>query len=143
MPLRWPGMKSAIVCKSQPRETSSARIPSLTMVLLLTATIAGGWLRFYRLGGTQLSTDEGDSWAAAASPTLAAVVHLHYKFNPDKLPLDDIARHFWIIAFGDGETSLRAPSAILGTLTVLLVFLGLRELLQPNPDTDEEHQHGI
>jgi len=125
------------VCKSGPHGTSSAQVASLTWVLLLTAAIVGGCLRFYRLGSAQLSSDEGDSWAVATSSTLAAVVHLHHKFNPDKLPLDDIARHFWTIAFGDGESSLRAPSAFLGTATVLLVFLALRELLDPDGDVVE------
>jgi len=123
---------------SEPRETSFAQLRSLTgTLLLLTATIVGGWLRFYRLGSSELSADEGASWAAAGSSTLAAVVRAHSKFNPGSPPLDDIVRHFWIVAFGDGETSLRAPSAILGTGTVLLVFLAIRELLDSDRDVAE------
>ena len=97
--------------------------------LLAAALILGGFLRFFRLGRADLTPDEAASWAAAAAPTAVEVVRLQAKLNPGKLAVHDLALHAWIGAFGDGVTAMRALSAMLGTLEIVLVFWVAREVL--------------
>jgi hypothetical protein len=95
---------------------------------LVAACILGAWLRFHALGTFEITSDESASWAAAAAPTVLEVVHSGGKLNPGKLALHDLALHFWMLAFGDSVWSMRALSAALGTLAILLVFLVALEL---------------
>ncbi len=97
--------------------------------LLAAALILGGTLRFFRLGSAELTPDEAASWAAAAAPTAAEVVRLQAKLNPGKLAVHDLALHAWIGIFGAGVTAMRALSALLGTLQIVLVFWVAREIL--------------
>ncbi|HYB91555.1 MAG TPA: glycosyltransferase family 39 protein [Candidatus Binataceae bacterium] len=94
------------------------------------ALAIGACLRFYRLGGYELTADEAASWYAAAAPTVSYVVRVGFKTNAGKLSLHDLALHFWILAFGDSVISMRVMSVVLGLVAILLIFVLARELLE-------------
>ena len=77
----------------------------------------------------RLTSDEGITWSAAAAPTAKQVLGLSLKLDSGKLGLHDLVLHFWMLAFGDSVASLRALSAVLGTLAIVLVFAVTKELL--------------
>ena len=100
------------------------------LALLALALLLGAGLRFYRLGAAaDLSADEAASWAGAAAPDLGAVVERQRRLDPGKLALYDLALHGWIGLGGDGVESMRAFSAMLGTIAIALIFMATRELL--------------
>lgn len=105
--------------------------------ILALALVAGGFLRFYRLDAFEMSADEGASWAAAAAPSLSAVLRAQVVLNPGKAGLHDLALHLWMRAFGDGLSAMRALSAVAGTLAVALVFLLTRETFAPPSGAEE------
>jgi hypothetical protein len=98
------------------------------LALLALALMLGAGLRSYRLGTADLSADEAASWAGAAAPDLRAVVEMERKLDPGKLALYDAALHGWIGFAGDSAGSMRALSAVLGTLAIALVFVAALEL---------------
>ncbi|MGH7913721.1 MAG: hypothetical protein ACREPW_03590 [Candidatus Binataceae bacterium] len=102
---------------------------SQALVLLALALMLGAGLRFYRLGTAELSADEAASWAGATAPDLRAVVESQRLLDPGKLALYDVALHGWIGLAGDGVGSMRALSAVLGTMAIALIFAATRELL--------------
>jgi hypothetical protein len=102
--------------------------------LLLFALAAGGFLRFSNLGALEMSPDEGASWGAASAPTVAEVIVRQARLNPGKLPIHDLMLHGWIALFGESLPAMRALSALLGTISVLLVYLVTRELLEYSAD---------
>ena len=106
-----------------------SRLPAFA--LLAVALAAGGFLRFYRLDALEMSADEGASWAAAAAPSLSAVLHAQIALNPGKSGLHDAALHLWMREFGDGLIAMRALSAAAGVLAIALVFCLTRELFAP------------
>jgi hypothetical protein len=97
-------------------------------VLLAVALMLGAGLRFYRLGTADLSADEAASWAGAAEPDLRAVVERQHRLDPGKLAIYDLALHGWIGIGGDSAGSMRALSALLGTIAIWLIFVATREL---------------
>lgn len=127
-----------------PANPATAR--ALAAVLLAVAIALGAGLRFGALGAREMSADEGASWAAAAAPTLGAVVRMQALLNPGKLALHEVALHLWMRLFGDGVAAMRALSAALGTLGVAVVFLLARELLggprSPRPPGGETAHGG-
>ncbi len=98
------------------------------VALLALALLLGAGLRFYRLGTADLSADEAASWAGAAAPDLRTVVERQRLLDPGKLALYDVALHGWIGLGGDSVGSMRALSAVLGTLAIALIFAATREL---------------
>ena len=100
----------------------------LAFVLLAVALILGAGLRFQKLGLTDLNADEGASWAAASLPGVSEVVAMEHQLDPGKLPLYDLLLHGWIRVFGDGVSAMRAMSAVLGTIAIVLVFAAVREV---------------
>src|SRR6185437_11308448 len=99
------------------------------LALVALALMIGAGLRFYQLGTAELSADEAASWAGATEPDLREVVARQRSLDPGKLALYDIALHGWIALEGDGVGSMRALSALLGTVAIALVFAATRELL--------------
>jgi hypothetical protein len=99
------------------------------LALLALALMLGAGLRFYRLGAADLSADEAASWAGAVAPDLRAVIERERSLDPGKLALYDAALHGWIALGGDGVESMRAFSAVLGTIAIVLVFAATRELM--------------
>jgi hypothetical protein len=99
------------------------------LALLALALILGATLRFYRLGTAELTADEAASWAGATAPDLRGVVERQRSLDPGKLAVYDVALHGWVGLSGDGVGSMRAFSAVLGTIAIALVFAATRELL--------------
>ena len=100
-----------------------------TIAVLALALVVGGFLRFTNLGGREMSADEGASWAAASAPTIGEVLRAQSHLNPGKAGLHDLALHLWMREFGKRLAAMRALSAAVGTLAILLVFGAARELL--------------
>ena len=70
-----------------------------------------------------MSPDEGASWAAASAPTAAEVIARQPALNPGELPIHDLMLHGWIALFGSSVAAMRAMSAALGVVAILLVYL--------------------
>ena len=104
------------------------------LLLLVVATIAGTHLRFYRLTRLDMNGDEGASWAAAFAPTMNQVVKTEERLDPGKLAFYDLLLHEWISAFGDSAFAMRAMSASLGTIAIVLVFVCVREICRSLAD---------
>src|SRR3984893_6137264 len=117
-----------------PREPDSGGLARMltarweSVALLALALVLGAGLRFYHLGRTDLSADEGASWAGASLPAVKQVVVMEQQLDPGKLPLYDVLLHGWIRVFGDGVSTMRAMSAVLGTIAIALMFLAVREV---------------
>jgi len=75
-----------------------------------------------------MNGDEAVAWAAAIEPALRRVTATFWLFeNGGKLPLYHIALHEWVGLFGDSLFAMRAMSAALGTLAIVLLLLAVRE----------------
>jgi len=116
------------------RRESSA-LSRFAIAMLALAIIVGGYLRFASLGAREMSADEGASWGAAAEPTIRAVLHAQSNLNPGKAGLHDLALHLWMRALGGSLAVMRALSAMIGTLAILLVFVVARELFAASIDS--------
>jgi hypothetical protein len=99
-----------------------------SFVILAIAVILGAAVRFHRLGLQDMSGDEGAAWAGARGSTISQVVQLQQQLDPGKLALYDVILHEWIAAFGDRLSTLRAMSAEISTISIILVFLVIREI---------------
>lgn len=106
------------------------------MILLFAALIGGGYLRFANLGALEMSGDEGASWAAASAPSVAEVIARQTTLNPGKLPIHDLMLHGWIGLFGSSMPAMRAMSALLGVVSILLVYFVSRELFASEAATE-------
>jgi uncharacterized membrane protein len=96
--------------------------------LVVIAIVIGAHLRFHRLARFDMSGDEGASWAAASAPSVQQVVAAEQRLDPGKLALYDLLLHGWIGIFGDSVFAMRAMSATLGTIAIVLVFVAVREV---------------
>ncbi len=96
---------------------SRRRLAGLAILLL----VAAG-LRLYGLDRESLWLDEACSWHTATHPTLHAVAYedVGWHMHP---PGYFVFLHYWIAVFGDSEMSLRMPSAIVGVVSVFLMYL--------------------
>ncbi len=119
------------------------RVREWTLGLLVIALAAGAYLRFAGLNTTELSADEGASWAAASAPSLAEVLRRQAHLNPGGLGLHDLALHFWICSLGDSLAAMRSLSALAGVIAIALVFFAIREIFFLAPrsaDTSENRE---
>jgi uncharacterized membrane protein len=134
-----PSIESNLTAGDSRSLKSTAFVSSsvLNAIILAAAVLIGGWLRFRDLGALDLTADEAPSWLAASAPTVGQVIHQGLFFNPGKLAAHDLALHFWMLAFGDSVISIRALSALLGTIVIALVFLVTRELFATEKDIDD------
>jgi mannosyltransferase len=91
-------------------------------------------LRLYRIEAQSLWNDEGTA-VALARRDLAAITRA--AANDIHPPLYYYLLHYWMAVFGDSELAVRALSAWLGTLVVLLTFLWARTVAGSfaSPDT--------
>jgi hypothetical protein len=105
---------------------SSPRLFSL--ILLALAVVLGAYYRFHKLGQWDMNGDEAVAWEAAMKPALRRVTATFWRLeNGGKLPLYHIALHEWVRFFGDSLFAMRAMSAALGTLAIVLLFFAVRE----------------
>jgi mannosyltransferase len=114
---------------AQPRFNSATLLASLSrhraswLVLALTLLAAG--LRFYRLGHKSIWWDEGFSVFLARLPIAEMVMATAHDTHP---PGFYALLHFWRLAAGDSEVSVRLLSALAGVLIVPLAFRLVRPL---------------
>lgn len=90
---------------------------------LLIAVALGTTLRFLRLGARELSIDESLSWAESAGRNVSDVLHVQHQLDSGKFPIYEIAQHEWMRIFGQSEAAMRALPALIGSLSILLVFM--------------------
>jgi mannosyltransferase len=78
-------------------------------------------LRFHDLDVASLwyGDGEGASWYQASLPLVEMIAATAQDNYP---PLHNIILHVTMMLFGDGETTLRIPSALLGVVNVYLVY---------------------
>jgi mannosyltransferase len=93
-----------------------ASVHSIGLALIL---IVAAGLRLYDLDHASLWFDEAGSWYEANQSFGGMIASTAQDNIP---PLHNIILHFVIAAFGDSETALRAPSAILGIASVYLIY---------------------
>mgnify|MGYP001167495394 CR=1 FL=1 len=120
------------VPESPPVRAASIERRRAVAVLVL-AVALGGILRFSNLGGSEMSADEGSSWAAASASSVSQVLQLQPRLNPGKFAVHEIALHEWARLFGDGLAAMRALSAMAGTVGIVVVFFLARDLLGLSP----------
>jgi mannosyltransferase len=93
--------------------------------LLLAIGALGGFLRVYQIGNKGLWLDEAFSvWLGWRPPGEMLSWLVRIDQHP---PLYYVLLHFWM-ALGDGAATVRALSALLGTLTIPVVYLLGRRL---------------
>jgi hypothetical protein len=56
--------------------------------------------------------------------------------NPGELPIHDLMLHGWIDLFGESIAAMRAMSALLGVVSIALVYFVTRELFVSEPGTE-------
>jgi 4-amino-4-deoxy-L-arabinose transferase-like glycosyltransferase len=82
------------------------------------------WLRFYRLAGQSLWSDEGNSVALAQASLAEIASRTALDIHP---PLYYWLLHGWMRVFGESEVAVRSLSAVTGVLLVGVVYgLGTR-----------------
>ena len=89
-------------------------------------TLAGAALRAFHLGAQSLWYDEGFSVYLASMPLREATAWTARDVAP---PLYYYALHFWQGLFGTSEAAVRSLSALVGTLTIPLMYAVGRMLL--------------
>ena len=102
--------------------------------------IIGAFLRFYQLDDRSYTHIEfyipgldvpEYVWDPISRHTPAEVFSAPYKIRHPHLPGYDLIKLGWVKLFGTETYTIRASSAILGTLLIFLIFLYVRELAGP------------
>jgi mannosyltransferase len=88
-------------------------------ILVITILLLGLLLRIHGLGTESLWIDEGTSVRLARSSLTHVIEDRAHSVNP---PLYFIILHYWIRLFGESEFSLRLPSAIFGSLALIMIY---------------------
>jgi mannosyltransferase len=110
--------------------------------LLLIAVAVGTLLRFFRLGWRELSIDESLSWAESSRRSVARVLYVQHRLDSGKLPIYEFAQHGWMLLFGESEAAMRALPALIGSLSIVLVFiLGVELMLAVSEDDGRDTSH--
>ncbi len=89
--------------------------------LILLIFAAGLALRLYTIGSESVWYDEAVSVAVSK---LGFVEHLRWitEVDDNNPPLYYTFLHLWVQVFGDSEASIRMPSAIFGSLSILVIY---------------------
>jgi len=108
--------------------------------------VIGTALRFAGLGARELSIDESLSWAESAGRSVAEVLRTQHHLDSGKFPVYELSQHYWMLLFGDGEAALRALPALIGSLSIVLVFVLAVEVmagagLAKSDDSDERRSY--
>jgi len=101
-------------------EKISYKKPLIYLILLLIVSV-GALFRFHQLGAKSLWLDEIGTWNTANSSSYTGVLRavIEHDNHP---PVFFFIEHAVIRNLGDSEFLLRMPSAVFGTLSVLLIF---------------------
>ncbi len=111
--------------------------------ILLTAVAVGTLLRFVRLGARELSIDESLSWAESAANSVSDVFRTQHQLDSGKFPIYEIAQHGWMRVFGESEAAMRALPALIGSISIVLVFiLGVEVMLAASPARSTDSDQG-
>src|ERR1700729_2078248 len=97
--------------------------------VLLIAVVLGAILRFFRLGAHELSIDESLSWAQSSGHNVKAVLRVQHQLDSGKFPIYELAQHGWMRIFGESEAAMRALPALIGSLSIVLVYILSAEVL--------------
>src|SRR5882762_11409665 len=111
-----------------------------TAILFCAALILGSVLRFFRLGSRELSIDESLSWFAAAAPSVGDLLRIQHGVDSGKLAIHELALRGWMHMFGESEGALRAMSALIGSLSIVLVFILALEILSAVSTAENEER---
>ena len=104
-----------------------------TAVILLAIILAGLSMRIYDLGKESLWKDEAAVLYTAEKGSIAEVAESAVEMHRGHPPLNFVLLHFWVKLFGNSEFAARLPSAIFGTLSILLVFLVAKGFFKKKP----------
>jgi mannosyltransferase len=107
----------------------SSVVNSRYIQILISLTIVGGFLRFYNLGFNSLWLDEGTTYSVSVN-TFAGIWQavISWDFSP---PLFYWIEHVMLM-FGNNEAILRFVPAILGILTIPLMYFVGKEIMDRN-----------
>lgn len=118
--------------------TATSRIERLTTCVLLAAILAGAIFRFVDLDRRSIGHPENNvprlatpSWAEQPTPRDDLSSVLRGNLRDGHPPAWFVGMHAWTGVFGTGLTSIRLPSAIFGALSLLLLYLVARRLVEP------------
>jgi mannosyltransferase len=107
--------------------------------VLLAAVVLGAILRFFRLGAHELSIDESLSWAESSGHNVKAVLHVQHQLDSGKFPIYELAQHGWMRIFGESEAAMRALPALIGCLSIMMVYvLGVEVMLAATAGRSDE-----
>lgn len=102
------------------RTIAKERIYAFCLISIL---IFSGFIYFYDLGKESLITDEYFSLYIAQQPLKEIMLGHQKESNPNTLPpLYEIIMHFWLAMFGLSGFAQRSFSAILGILSVYILY---------------------
>lgn len=90
------------------------------IILLVVIFCFGLFFRIYRLDYLGLWLDEGFTWREIQK-TIEQIINV-FTVRGSEPPLYFLIMHCWIKLFGDSEFSLRLPSAIFGSISILLMY---------------------
>jgi hypothetical protein len=103
--------------------------PLFSVVLLVIAVSLGAHYRFRRLQRWDMNDAEGSTWAAVVAPNVCEVVKTFWQVEfGGKHPVYDLVLHEWVRIFGTSLSAMRAMSALLGTIAIVLLFFAVREI---------------
>ena len=96
---------------------------TLPVLCLIAILILSAFIYFYNLGKESLTTDEYFSLHLAQQLLPNIILQHRGESNPNTIPpLYDIIMHFWLKVFGTSEFAQRSFSALLGILSVYLIY---------------------
>jgi mannosyltransferase len=90
--------------------------------LIFLIVLLGAILRIYNLSGESVWLDEAVT-SQVSELGIWELVQWMINENDNNPPLYYMLMHFWVSVFGDSEFSLRLPSVIIGTGSVLMIYL--------------------
>lgn len=99
-------------------ELQTERAHRIKLALIV---VVGGVLRMYQLDAHSLWFDELASVELASHPP--SLLWSDWMVREANPPLYYTLLHYWMRAFGDSETAVRFPSALLGSWVPLLVYV--------------------
>ena len=101
------------------QSANEAKISRLLLVALLLIIAVGGTLRLAGLDADSLWLDEASSIKFAHESPAGIIEETSKDVHP---PLYYFALHYWMLLFGDSETSARFLSALFGILALPVIY---------------------